>query len=99
MANGSIFREIGQDGTVSWRVRVDMVDPKTGKRRQPQRTYRTKREAQAGMAQWVVEIERGTAVVNSRMTVGEYMTYWLDTRLLIRANMVRMSQVYAASLA
>ncbi len=79
MAKGSIFKEVGQDGTVSWRVRVDMLDPKTGKRRQPQRTYKTKREAQAGMAQWVVEIERGTAVVNSRMTVGEYITYWLDT--------------------
>lgn len=35
----------------SWRIRVDMVDPVTGKRRQPQRTYRTKREAEAGLAQ------------------------------------------------
>jgi hypothetical protein len=79
MAKGSLFKEVAKDGTVSWRVRVDMVDPVTGKRRQPQRTYKTKREAEAGMAQWLVEIERGTAVVNSRMTVGAYMAYWLDT--------------------
>ena len=79
MAKGSLFKEVGKDGTVSWRVRVDMVDPVTGKRRQPQRTYKTRREAEASMAQWLVEIERGTAVVNSRMTVGEYVAYWLDT--------------------
>jgi len=79
MAKGSVFKDVAKDGTVSWRVRVDMVDSATGKRRQPQRTYKTKREAEAGMAQWLVEIERGTAVVNSRMTVGEYVAYWLDT--------------------
>lgn len=79
MAKGSLFKEVGKDGTVSWRVRVDMVDPVTGKRRQPQRTYKTKREAEAGMAQWLVEIERGTAVNTSKMTVGEYLQDWLTT--------------------
>jgi len=79
MAKGSLFKEVGKDGTVSWRVRVDMVDPVTGKRRQPQRTYKTKREAEAGMAQWLVEIERGTAVNTSKMTVGEYLQDWLAT--------------------
>ena len=79
MAKGSIFKEVARDGTVSWRVRVDMVDQATGKRRQPQRSYKTKREAEAGMAQWLVEIERGIAVATSRMTTKEYMAFWLDT--------------------
>src|SRR5579864_8201484 len=79
MAKGSVFKEAARDGTVSWRVRVDMVDPVSGKRRQPQRTFRTKREAEAGLAQWLVEIERGTVVDRSKMTLGEYLTYWLDT--------------------
>jgi len=79
VAKGSIFKEIGKDGTVSWRVRVDMVDQATGRRRQPQRTYKTKREAETGMAHWLVEIERGTAVATSRMTIAEYMAFWLDT--------------------
>ena len=34
-AEGSVFKDIAKDGTVSWRVRVDMVDPVTGKRCQP----------------------------------------------------------------
>ncbi len=79
MAKGSLFKEVAKDGTVSWRVRVDMVDPVTGKRRQPQRTYKTKREAEAGMAQWLVEIDRGTAVERSNMMLGEYLAYWLDS--------------------
>jgi integrase len=79
MAKGSVFKDVATDGSVRWRVRIDMVDPVTGKRRQPQRTYRTRREAEAGLAEWLVEVERGTAVVHSRMTVGEYMAYWLDT--------------------
>src|ERR671931_1657737 len=79
MAKGSLFKEVGKDGTVSWRVRVDMVDPMTGKRRQPQRTYKTKREAERGLAEWLVEIARGTAVDRSRQTVGEYLEYWLTT--------------------
>jgi integrase len=79
MAKGSLFKEVAKDGTVSWRVRVDMVDPMTGKRRQPQRTYKTKREAERGLAEWLVEIERGTAVDRSRQTVGELLRDWLQT--------------------
>jgi integrase len=79
MAKGSLFKEVAKDGTVSWRVRVDMVDPVTGKRRQPQRTFKTKREAERGLAQWLVEIERGTAVNASKMTVAELLRDWLAT--------------------
>ena len=86
MAKGSIFKEVAKDGTVSWRIRVDMVDPVTGKRRQPQRTYKTKREAEAGLAQWLVEIERGTVVEVSKMTVGEYRQHWLTTSAQYRVR-------------
>lgn len=75
MAKGTIFKEVAKDGTVSWRIRADMVDPVTGKRRQPQRTYKTKREAETGLAQWLVEIERGTVIEASKMTVGEYLQH------------------------
>ncbi len=27
MAKGSLFKEVAKDGAVSWRVRVDMMDP------------------------------------------------------------------------
>jgi integrase len=79
MAKGSLFKEVAKDGTVGWRVRVDMVDPVTGRRRQPKRTYKTKREAERGLAEWLAEIEHGTAVNDSKMTVSTYLEHWLDT--------------------
>ena len=79
MAKGSIVKDVAKDGSVSWRFRVDLVDPATGKRRQPQRTYQTKREAESGLAQWLVDIKRGTAVDRSKMSVAAYLDYWLET--------------------
>lgn len=78
MARGTIIKIETEDGT-RWRVRVDMDDPTTGRRLRPQRTYKTRREAEAGLAQWRADIERGTAVVPSGKSVREYLEFWLDT--------------------
>jgi len=78
MARGTITKIETEDGT-RWRVRVDMVDPETGRRLRPQRTYKTRREADAGLTQWRAEIERGMSVVPSGKTLGEYLEFWLDT--------------------
>lgn len=77
MARGTITKVETEDG-IRWRVRVDMADPETGRRLRPQRTYKTRRDAEAGLAQWIAEIERGAAVLPSGKTVGDYLTYWLD---------------------
>jgi integrase len=79
MAQGSIMKHVAKNGTVRYRVRVDSgIDPVTGKRKRPLRTYKTKREAEAGMAQWLGEIERGTAVDPSKMSIGAYLAHWLE---------------------
>lgn len=77
MAQGMVTKEVTDDG-VRWRVRVDLgPDPVTGKRRRPQRTYATKKEADAALATWLVEIERGTVINDSKQTVGAYLQHWL----------------------
>jgi hypothetical protein len=65
---------------VSYLVCVEYPrDPVTGKRRQRSKAFKTKKEAEKALAEWLVEIERGTAVIGSKMTVGEYLSYWLET--------------------
>jgi hypothetical protein len=72
---------------VRWRVRVDAgIDPITGMRRQPMRSFPTKREAATGLARWITEIERGTAVDPSKQTLGEYLQHWLATSVQPRVR-------------
>jgi integrase len=74
---GTIWKRQGKRG-VAYTVRVDMgLDPVTGERRQRGETFRTRKEAEARLAEWIAEIGRGTAVDGSKMTVGEYLDYWL----------------------
>jgi integrase len=82
MARGSITKHVAKDGTVSYRVRVDAgFNPVTGQRKRPLRTFASRREAEVGLAQWLTEIERGTAVDPSKMTVAEYLRHWLETEV------------------
>jgi integrase len=74
-----IQKIIGPRG-VSYLVRVEYpLDPITGKRRQRSKAFRTKKEAEKALAEWLVEIERGTAIDGAKMTVGEYLNHWLVT--------------------
>lgn len=80
MAQGSIRKRQLDDSSVRYDVVVDLgIDQVTGKRRQRKKTFRTKREAQSGLTNWLAEIEKGLAVDRSRQTVGELMHYWLET--------------------
>ena len=75
----AVTKRPGKDG-IKYRVTVDYsADPITGKRRQRTETYRTKKEADAREREWLTEIERGTAVDGTKMTVGEYLAHWLET--------------------
>lgn len=71
-----------REGTrgVAYRVTVDFPpDPITGKRKQRTETFRTRKEAESREREWMVEIERGTAVDSTKMTVAEYLQHWLET--------------------
>jgi Arm DNA-binding domain len=60
---GYIKRRLLGDGSVRYDVTVDLgPDPVTGKRRQRRKTFKTKREAQAGLTAWLAEINKGVVV-------------------------------------
>ncbi|MEW6045890.1 MAG: tyrosine-type recombinase/integrase [Bacillota bacterium] len=63
----------------SWSVVVELPrDPETGRRRQKWVTVKgTKRDAERVLAEMVAEIERGTYVEPSKLTVAEYLDMWL----------------------
>jgi len=87
MARGSIRKRQLEDGSVRYDAVVDMgSDTSTGKRRQRKKTYSTKKEAQAGLAAWLAEIDKGTAVDRLAHTLGDVMEFWLDTHARHRVS-------------
>lgn len=73
---GSITRR----GKASWRLKFEAGDrDPSGKRRTRYVTVRgTKKAAQAELIRLLSEIDNGTAVEPSKVTVAEYMRGWLD---------------------
>ena len=62
-----------------WTAIVELGrDPATGKRRQLFRDARTKAEARQILQKLLRELEDGTHVAPSEMTLGEYLTSWLE---------------------
>ncbi len=80
MAQGSITKRLTKEGKARYLVRVEYPpDPVTGKRRQRAKTCATRKEAEAELARWLTEIERGTAIEPSTLTVGALLDLWLTT--------------------
>lgn len=74
---GSITRR----GNKSWRLKFEARerDPSTGKRCTRYVTiHGTKRQAQGELIRLLAEVENGTSVDPSRITVAEYLRGWLD---------------------
>ena len=72
---------ITRRGISSWRLKFEAGDrdPVNGKRRTRYVTFRgTKREAQAELVRLLAEVNQGTAVDPSKVTVAEYIGSWLD---------------------
>lgn len=87
MAGRGTIRRHERDDGVRYEVVVDVgPDPATGKRRQRTRPFRTKREATAALNAWQSEIDAGSAIDRSTMSVAELMRYWLHD---IAAHRVR----------
>jgi len=66
----------------SWTVVVDLPrDPVTNKRRQKSITVKgTKKDAERELARLISEIETGMFIEPSKMTLGEYLEKWLETK-------------------
>jgi len=78
MARGNITKR----GSTSWRLKYEAGDPDsiTGKRRTRYVTLRgTKEGAQAELTRRLAEVDAGTAVEPSRITIAEYLRGWLGT--------------------
>jgi hypothetical protein len=73
---------ITRRGKSSWRLKFEAAerDPVTGKRRTRFVTVRgTKKDAQRELIRLLGEVENGTAVDPSKVTLAEYLRGWLDT--------------------
>jgi integrase len=75
---GSIQKRPLRNGKIAYLVRVELPpDPTTGKRHQRSKQVATRKAADTLLATWLAEVERGTAVEPSKLTVGEYLRDWL----------------------
>lgn len=74
MARGSVFKRSG-----GWAFKVDTgFHPETGKRRQSlKQGFRTKRQAEAALAEAQKTVIDGTVVANSNMRLDEFLDEWL----------------------
>lgn len=80
---GHIYRRRKNDGTWSnWYAVVDLPRMADGKRRQRTTTHRTRREAQA----WIAQQDRGREPGHEDLTVGEYLEGWLEGKNALRAS-------------
>jgi integrase len=72
---------ITRRGKSSWRLKFDVGADEHGKRRIRYVTVKGKRaDAQAELARLLNEHHRGTLVDPTKMTVGEYLRSWLDSK-------------------
>jgi integrase len=62
-----------------WAIVIDVRDPQAGKRKQRWYSFKgTKRKAQVECARLIAEIQNGTAVEPSRMTVAAFLERWIE---------------------
>lgn len=75
MASGHI-RKRGD----SWLLTIEAGRDSSGKRKRIYRTVRTKKEAMRLKHEMIVELERGTYVEPQKVSVGEYLDFWLESK-------------------
>ena len=62
-----------------WAIIIDVRDPEAGKRKQRWYSFRgTKRQAQVECARLISEIQNGTAVEPSRITIAAFLERWIE---------------------
>jgi integrase len=67
------------DGSTRFDVRIELPpDPLTGKRRVPQRTFRTRKEAEDYQLKHLLDLSDGIVIAPDRLTVGDLLERWLE---------------------
>jgi integrase len=70
---------IRQRSAGHWAIVIDVRDPQTGKRKRRWHSFRgTKREAQVECARLISELQKGTNVDTTRITVAAFLERWLE---------------------
>src|SRR5215218_3730979 len=79
MARGNIRSRICKDGLTSFQVRVELPpNPVTGKRRSRAGTFRSEKEANKALTKWLSEVDEGTVVLPSKITMRNLCHRWLE---------------------
>ncbi len=62
-----------------WAIVIDVRDPQTGKRKRRWHSFAgTKRQAQVEAARLISELQNGTRIDPSRMTVAAFLERWIE---------------------
>lgn len=81
-ANGTgSIRQRTKNGKVYWEGRYSVKDPLTGKNIQRSVSGKTQGEAYKKLIKAQTEIEQGTYIEPSKITVGEWLDIWMNTYL------------------
>ncbi|MEY8763417.1 MULTISPECIES: tyrosine-type recombinase/integrase [Clostridium] len=77
---GTIRKYTRKDGTVTYGYLVYMgVDENGKKKYKRKRGFKKQKECETALAKFITQLEKGTVVTNDKMTIKEYMNYWLET--------------------
>ena len=74
---GTIKAVDKKDGTRVWRLIIDLPTPRGAKRRQVTTTHASEKDAISARRRILSEIDNGTHVTRTAITVEEYLTTWL----------------------
>ena len=65
----------------SWRIKFDIGRDASGKRQTRYVTFKgTRKEAEAKLASMLNDVNRGVLVEQSKVTIAQHMTNWLDDK-------------------
>ena len=77
---GTIRKEIGKDGKVTYNYMVYIGTDENGKRKyKRKRGFKKQKECETALAEFISSIEKGTIVNNEKMILSDYINYWLET--------------------
>lgn len=77
---GTIRKDIKKDGTFTYSYMVYIGTDEYGKKKyKRKRGFEKEKECEIALAAYITKISEGTAITNDKMTVSQYMNYWLET--------------------
>lgn len=75
---GTIRKYIRKDGIVTYGYLVYTgVDENGKKKYKRKRGFKKRKECETALAEYITQIEKGTVITNDKMTVKDYLKYWL----------------------